>query len=353
MPRRLRILVAAKLHANQLERHLELFEYLDEVEKVLVVRHAPLKPRLSKIQNVTFGEGGRAVSAYRMARHVDACLREQAIDLVVGFNPVPWGSIASWAARRRGVPTCLSLIGMDYQQIQKPWGLPFLSAVRHADAITVTGTRMTEGLARLGVERSRMFVLPHSVDTSRFVPGAGEQPYDIVSVGQLIHRKRMDVLLDAISLLSQQGLVLRLAVLGEGPLLGDLRAQAARLGILPQVNFLGYRDDVEAVLPLARVFCLASEWEGVPFAMMEAMACGLVPVVTDVGTIADWVKDGQNGRLVRPGDPVQLAEALNDVLGSDGSLSKLSARVQGERAALSFEKGAQVWAEVLRSCCIS
>ncbi len=347
---RLTLLVAAKLHANQLERHLELFEYIDEVERVLVVRHAPLKQRLSKVENVCFRDGSRVGNAYRMAQTVRDCLSTRSVDLVVGFNPVPWGSVAAWVAGTRGTKTCLSLIGMDYQQVQKPWGRPFLSAVKGADAVTVTGAKMAEGLARLGVSPRRIRVLPHSVDTARFVPCEGKRTVDVISVGQLIERKRMDIVIDAVSLLKERGTLVQLALLGEGPLETTLRAQAKRLGVQGQVTFLGYRDDVETVLSSARVFCLASEWEGVPFAMMEAMASGLVPVVTDVGTIADWVKDGENGRIIRGNDPAHLAETLGHLLSGREEFDRLQGRVIAERTKLSFEHGAQIWSEILKDC---
>src|SRR5690606_9756035 len=157
MPRRgLSVLCAAKLHANQLERHLELFEVLDEVERIFVVRREPLPTRLSKLENRTFPRGTRAAEAVRLIRTIDRCVREERVDWIVGFNPVPWGSLALLPAKAHGVPVCLSLIGMDYLQLQKIWGRPFLEAVRRADAITVTGQAMTDGLVARGVDRERI-----------------------------------------------------------------------------------------------------------------------------------------------------------------------------------------------------
>ena len=245
-----------------------------------------------------------------MSREIRRVLKTERVELVVGFNPVPWGSIATTTAALQGVPGCLSLIGMDFLQIQKNWGLPFRTAVKRAAAVTVTGQEMFDGLVALGVERSRIHILPHSVDLERFCPGGTGGIYDIVTVGQLIPRKRMDILLDAIALSRDRGLSLRLGILGKGPLEVQLRAQCERLRLSNQVEFLGYRDDVETILQGAKVFALASEWEGVPFALMEAMATGVVPIVTKVGTIADWVIHGKNGMLVPVNNPACVAESL-------------------------------------------
>lgn len=347
MPPRLTLLIAAKLHANQLERHLELFEYIEEVERVLVVRNAPAGTRLSKVEQHGFAPGSRPLEALRMRTRIRELIRTEKVDWVVGFNPVPWGTLAFSAARSASVPTCLSLIGMDYLQIQKPWGLPFRKAVKHAEAVTVTGQRMVDGLVSLGVDSKKIRILPHSVDLSRFRPSEGKKSYDILSVGQLIGRKRMDVVIEAVTLLKARGQKVRVAILGQGPLEGTLREQAQSSGVSDLVDFLGYRNDVEAVLGSARIFCLASEWEGVPFAMMEAMSAGLVPVVTDVGTIGDWIRPGKNGCIVPVGDAEALAGAWENLLKNDGSeLEHLRTSLLGERERLGFVAGTNVWRDV-------
>jgi glycosyltransferase involved in cell wall biosynthesis len=344
----LTVLCAAKLHKNQLERHLELFEHVPEVGRVIVVRHAQAGEHLSKVECRSFRSGALPMNALRMATTIRAIVVEQKVDLVVGFNPVPWGSIAMASARSCGVPTCISLIGRDFLQVQKWWGRPYLEAVRRADAVTVTGQRMVDGLIECGVDAARIQVLPHSVDTERFSPGDSARVYDILSVGQLIERKRMDVLIDGVALLARGGRRLRLGILGDGPLKNQLLEQARDLGITDLVHFLDYRDDVETILRQAAVFCLGSKWEGLPFAMMEAMAAGLVPVMTDVGTISDWVRDGENGCLLPVGDPQGLASRMELLFqNEEAELKRLRATLIAERSRLSFRSGAEVWRKIL------
>ncbi len=342
------IVCAAKLHANQLERHLELFEHIPEISRVCVVRNAPIAERLSKVRNFNFARGNLAGEAYRMVRQVERRVHSEQARWVVAFNPVPWGTLASFAARRQGVRVCLSLIGMDYLQIQKWWGLPFLRAVRDADALTVTGKKMVEGLVRRGVNPKKIRILPHSVDIERFRPAPHpEYQFDLLAVGQLIARKRMDILLDALALLRDEGQVLRLGILGKGPLEAELRAQVSSLRLHAQVEFLGYRDDVESVLSRSKVFILASEWEGVPFAMMEAMASGMVPVVTDVGTISDWVRDDDNGRVVPPRQVEAMRSAIAELFANhEAQLKLLRAKILAERERLGFAQGAKIWRDI-------
>lgn len=344
----LTILCAARLHKNQLERHLELFEHVPEVTRVIVVRHEKTGQQFSKVESRVFQPGSRPLRALRMASEIRSVISRERVDRVVGFNPVPWGAVAYGAASGTGIPRIMSLIGRDFLQVQAWWGRGFLEVLRRAEAVTVTGQKMVEGLVERGVDRGRIWVLPHSVDTARFVPRTTSSTYDVVAVGQLIPRKRMDVLVDAVALLAERGLRLKVGILGKGPLDGPLRAQVQKKNIGDLVEFLEYRDDVETVLRASKLFCLVSEWEGLPFALMEAMAVGLVPVVTDVGTIGDWVHDGVNGALVPVGDAVALASRIERLLSNqEAEYNRCHQRLLAEREQLSFVEGARVWREVL------
>jgi len=341
MTRRLTVLCAAKLHRNQLERHLELLEHIPEVERVLVVRRESLSSRLTKVENIGFLPGSRGIEMARFGATISRVLKQYEVNWVLGFNPVHWGSTAFALAQSHQVKTSLSLIGMDFKQLQRWWGLPFMQATKAADAVTVTGETMRERMIELGVNADRLHVLPHSVDVQRFSPEREVQRWDLVAVGQLVARKRMDVIIDAVAILRSRGKDVRVGILGKGRLEAQLRARAHEHGVSDLVEFLGYRDDVEQVLKSARVFCLMSEWEGVPFALMEAMAAGLVPIMTQVGTIGDWVRHGENGLLVEVGKPEQLAASLERALGADGE--RMREQLLAERARLSFGPGIQVW----------
>lgn len=340
----LTLAVAAKLHENQLERHLELFERMPQVERVFLVRRGELSGRLRKLETRTFAKGSLPLELVRFAGTLDELLSRERIDWVVGFNPVPWGSLAWAVARRHQVPCCLSLIGLDYLQLHEAWAFPFRQAVARAQRITVTGRSMKEGLKALGVDGDKVTILPHSVDLDRFAPRRNLGAREIIAVGQLIARKRMDVLIDAVALCKERGKPRRLTILGRGPLEAALRAQVQRLGVEDWVEFVGHVDNVEEFLAGARVFSLASHWEGVPFALMEAMAAGLIPVITDVGTIADWVRHEHNGLVVN-----RSAEAFADhwerALTPAGET--LRATLLAERGRLGLEQGVSVWQTVL------
>src|SRR5690606_20106659 len=99
-------------------------------------------------------------------------------------------------------------------------------------------------------------------------------------------------------------------VAGDGPERQRLESQAATAGVQDDVRFLGNRSDIPRLLAAADIFVLPSLWEGLPLAVLEAMASGLPPVVTRVGGNAEIIEDGKSGLLVPPADTQALAESL-------------------------------------------
>lgn len=136
----------------------------------------------------------------------------------------------------------------------------------------------------------------------------------IVTAARLAPQKSLDVMLHALALLSVPS---TLAVLGVGPMEGELRALAARLDLDRRVRWLGFRDDIADHLAAADLFALSSIWEGVPLAAMEAIQLGTPIVATAVGGMPELVTDGRSGRLVEHGVPRSLADAMREVLTDD------------------------------------
>ena len=121
-----------------------------------------------------------------------------------------------------------------------------------------------------GLPAEKIRALPHFIDTDRFSPSTTEPDLDVISVGQLITRKRMDVVIDAVALLRERGRFVRAGIAGEGPLKAELEARIKEKNVADSVEMLGFRRDVENVLKRARLFALVSNWEGVPFAIDDA-----------------------------------------------------------------------------------
>jgi glycosyltransferase involved in cell wall biosynthesis len=154
----------------------------------------------------------------------------------------------------------------------------------------------------------------------------------VVFAGRLVSIKAIDVLLRAWELLLESGRATpadRLAIIGDGPLRGDLERTAASGRLIGTVQFIGElaQKDVAQWLSAATAFCLPSRNEGTPNVIVEALASGRPVVASNVGGIPELVSDGVNGFLVNPQDPSSLAAGLGRAFESRWDAAQIAASV--------------------------
>lgn len=162
----------------------------------------------------------------------------------------------------------------------------------------------------------------------------------VVTVANFKAHKGYDYLLEAAARVRQEIPAVRFVLVGQGPLEGEVRAGVRRHGLDETVVFAGHRPDVPRIVDASDVFALASLHEGLSIALLEAMAVGTPPVVTDAGGLAEVVADGEHGLVVPPRDADALASAIGSLL-RDPELRGRLGRAARERAA-SFDIRASV-----------
>jgi glycosyltransferase involved in cell wall biosynthesis len=199
-------------------------------------------------------------------------------------------------------------------------------AMSRADAFVAISRTIRDELIAAGAPPHRVWSIANGVDTDRFSP-AGERERErvraalglpdapwVVYTGRLAPEKGVDLLLSAWPRLLEAVPAARLCIVGSGAEERALRAQAAAYHVGDSVLFAGGIADVAPYVRAADAAVLPSRSEGLPVALLEAMSCALPVVATRVGGSAEVLDDGVNGRLVHPGDPVVLADALAEVL---------------------------------------
>jgi glycosyltransferase involved in cell wall biosynthesis len=207
---------------------------------------------------------------------------------------------------------------------------------RLADVWTANAEAVARVLvAREGLTRDRIAVIPTSVDTVRFSPqhgggfrtelDIGDEPL-LLSVARLDPLKGHRTLLEAFSHITKVRPLAVLVLVGEGAERATLEAQASTLGLTARVRFTGGLADVRPALASADVFVLSSDAEGMPGAVLEAMAMGLPVVATDVGGTSEALDGGSAGVLVPPRDPQALAAAVAALLDAPERRRALGAR---------------------------
>ena len=159
---------------------------------------------------------------------------------------------------------------------------------------------------------------------------AGPDDVVILSTGRLHPTKNIGNLLQAFATVHCRHPQARLWICGVGPLAGELAEQAEALRLGGTVRFLGGRDDVAALLQAADIFALSSDVEGLPLALLEAMAAGLPVVVTAVGNVPAYV-DGGAGLMVPPRQVDDLTTALLAMVG-DAALRQRTGEAARNRA---------------------
>lgn len=146
--------------------------------------------------------------------------------------------------------------------------------------------------------------------------------------GWLNENKNVSLLLRALARLQPALPQLRLALVGDGPLRAQLEAEAQALGLADCTTFYGQLPQAEAIMPAFDVICLPSHSEGMPNVLMEAAAAGVPAVATNVGGVAEVVRDGETGFLVPAGDEDQLVGCLNCLLTNEALRQQMGAAAQ-------------------------
>ena len=188
----------------------------------------------------------------------------------------------------------------------------------------ILSSRSYQYLLHHNFRQERIIYIPNGVDTQHFYPVSWIKPGEMalraerlfICVARLEYAKGIDVLLHAWAWMMalppawREKLRPRLRLVGDGACREQLERLTAELGIQESVEFCGTRLDVAYLLQDAWGFVLPSRWEGMPNALLEAMSCALPCIATRVSGSEDVLEQGQNGLLVEPEQPQQLAYAL-------------------------------------------
>ncbi len=165
--------------------------------------------------------------------------------------------------------------------------------------VSVCKTHVPDIIRHSHVHHSKVRVVYNGVDVEEFTLGPfgdeGGQLYTIGTCMQLVRRKRPDRLLRVVKMLSEAIEDMRCLVLGDGPLRSELHATCRSMGIENRIFFAGFQANVAHFFRQMAVFVLLSDSEGLPMAVLEAMASARPVVCTDVGGVREAIINGHNG----------------------------------------------------------
>lgn len=285
----------------------------------------------------------RPLDDLRTVLHLWRLFRRERPD-VVHTHSSKAGVLGRIAARASGVAATVHTIhGWSFHTgtpavVRRPVILLERLLARHTTALVVVGEADRQiGLCeqigspsqylliRSGLDLDRFRLEPSSRAEARSVLGIGPSQPVVGTVGRLAPQKSPETFLTVARQLTDIRPDVRFVMVGDGPLRGSVEQQVQELGLEDVVTLVGDRRDVEKILPALDIFLLTSRWEGMPRAVVEAMAAGIPVVSAAVGSIPEIVLHEETGLLVSSGDVAGFTSAVMRMLAGSERTVRMAA----------------------------
>ncbi len=242
--------------------------------------------------------------------------------IALAFFGAPSGAVAWFWSFFISLPYVVALRGgdvpgfrpYDFQRVHKRLA-PLLRRVWRRAAAVVANSQGLRELGHAFESKVPIAVIPNGVDLEQFKVATREwQPARLLFVGRVVYQKGLDLLLSALGALKKESWTLD--IVGDGPRKEKLQTQAHEAGIADRINFLGWQNGDELVRRYAQanLFVYPSRHEGMPNAVLEAMACGLPVLASQIAGNEELVAHKETGLLVPAEDANALQAALSELL---------------------------------------
>ena len=301
---------------------------------------------------------------WSVAKRLANLVREQEYDLLHAHTP-RGALVASLAAKQAGVPLVYhvhSPAGRDSTRRVQNWINKQLErwTLRRAEQLIAVSPSLRQLMIDTGFPAERVTCICNGVPASQLQSKRRpEGTWTLAMIALFRPRKGTEVLLQALSLLRERGCPVRLRAVGgfETPAYeAEIRALAHELHVADMIDWTGFTSDITSELARTDLLVLPSLFgEGLPMVVLEAMAAGIPVVATNVEGVSEAVIDGETGRLVEPGNAIELAAAIESNVCGDADYAALGSAAKACHAArfsdrAMAEQVAGVYREVIRDC---
>lgn len=334
----IRIAHVVEAAAGGVARHLiDLVTGLDPAEFSCPLYLSFERPESWREPLLALRDAGHALREIPMARvpnprAVNALAgwaRRDAVD-ILHLHSAKAGYLGRLAARKAGLPAVYTPHAFPFQRTTDPLRPLYRYFERKlakatAKIICVSDGEREEAL-RAGLPEEKLVVIPNGVDLAMWTPsspaerlaarralGIADHELVIGAMARLVPQKGIDLLVQAAEDLLPDFPTARIMIWGDGPLRKSLLELSRRLA-LPGIQFMGETRDPACAYAAMDVFCNPARWEGCPYAVLEAMACGLPVVASDIAPHAGLIANGESGVLCETDLPGPLAGALRIAL---------------------------------------
>jgi|GEM_PF-215615 len=342
-------------HSRSHEQHryerVDRFPFWSDNRLLIEHRRVPI------LRMVTYLISG-LVTGLRVVRR-DSCR------LIHAHWGLPAGLIAVVIGRLVNRPVVLTIHGSDVRWAFEKKGLfrvLFRWTARRADCVTTVSRNIAEKTRTLGISEAKIRVFPMGVSDEFFAAlpdglsrSEGDGKTIIVSNRHLLPVYNVDCLVRAIPHVVEDTDQVLFLIAGDGERRRALESMVHRTGLAPWVRFLGTVDheQMPGVLKASQIYVSTSLSDGASVSLLEAMVCGLFPIVTDIPANREWIRHGDNGFLVTPDDEFALADKIKLAL-KDETMRKRAGRVNMSlaREGASWGKVCTILREVYQSVAV-
>jgi glycosyltransferase involved in cell wall biosynthesis len=241
-------------------------------------------------------------------------------DFINGVYCLPKGLNSFIVSRLTGVKCVNSIIGSVLEvetelPFKKIWRNLNLWHLKGCDSITIKGETDRQYLLSKGIEKSKLFQLNGAINLEKFFFTTDFRKIDLLFVGSFIELKGTDRIIRIVQQLFPFFPNLNVVMVGEGIKFKEARELASKLGVKGNILFEGYQTNTIPYFQQSKLLVMPSRSESLPTSMLEAMACGCVPVISAVGNVAQAAMNNINSRVIRDYNDLDgFVEAISDLL---------------------------------------
>jgi glycosyltransferase involved in cell wall biosynthesis len=277
--------------------------------------------------------------------------RKVKADLILSYHVIPYAYYAYIASILTGKPFIVAQTGLLIQTLSRKiqYKISLNLIFKKAKYLFVPGTKSKEFWTNFGIAERKIKVLHSTIDTSHFKPNYIVKKYDFVFIGRIAIEKNLHLIINSLERLKKNGHAFKCAIVGKGKLESEIKNKVEKKQLVNEIEFTGFQKDVAKWLNISKVFIMASLSEGLPTALMQAMACELICVTSNVGNIPDLIFE-ETGFSFESGDEDTLLDILQTILNENSDYTTMGKNARNHIIANHSHQSAMAkWSNVFKN----
>ncbi len=280
--------------------------------------------------------------------HARKLQKKEGYDFSFGWSTIPAGFVCYLLLIFFRLPFIVRVGGPDIPGFEERYRVvykiisPIIKRIWKQADLIITKCQTEYEMIKAINKNLPLKIINNGIDIEKFTKKefADSTVLKAICPARLIKRKGQDVLIKAVALLKQIGILFQVDLIGDGDEKENYIKLAQKLNVLDSINFKSYipREQMQKAYHEADVFVLPSYNEGMSNALLEAMACGLPVVVTDVGGTQELLDDGENGFVFPVGNVDMLSQILEKIAKAPAQLNEMGVKSRKKAEALGWDK---------------